>query len=216
MKAALLFLQAATGAMAPAPTMDAMRQQVTDAYRQEEARQDALPPAKDDAEKIIRLGTLDQVGRITMMKLDWSSVPADQQPVWRGAILAEISRHDRLNQERLKMLIPEEGWFRISLYGKEAARAAFLIVQHAVDDPALMRGTLNRMEALLPLYDRVAMTFDKKPQRYGTQVNCVDGRWQPTDLEAPDAVNTRRQAVGMTQTIEQYLAMFDNAQCPKA
>ena len=42
------------------------------------------------------------------------------------------------------------------------------------------------------LYDRVAMTFDKKPQRYGTQVNCVDGRWQPTDLEAPDAVNARR------------------------
>lgn len=135
-----------------------------------------------------------------------------------------MSAHDQKYQNELQRLIPADGWFRISVYGKEAARSAFLVVQHAVNDMSLMRRVLKRLGELsregdaegqlyAMMYDRISLEFDGKPQLYGTQVKCEAGRWNAYNLHEKDDVNARRKSIGMKQTLEEYLAMFDNSQC---
>lgn len=46
------------------------------------------------------------------------------------------------------------------------------------------------------LYDRVAIA-EERPQRYGTQADCLDGEWKTKPLEQPDAVDALRASVGM-------------------
>jgi hypothetical protein len=207
-----------------APPAEQLVRQIEQAYKDVEAENAKLPPATTVAEKLIRLGKLDQAGRMAYMKFDLSAFPESSRASVRHQIFAEIGRHDLQFQNELKALLPAEGWFRTSVYGKEAARAAFLIVQHAVNDQELMRNTLVRLEKLVAegeaegqayamLYDRIALEFDHRPQRYGTQVKCISGQWQPNDLEDPASVNERRKSIGMNQTVEQYLEMFDNSQC---
>jgi hypothetical protein len=121
-------------------------------------------------------------------------------------------------------MMPATGWFTRSKYGKRASDAAFLIVQHAVNDPDLMRDGLKRMTPFVGtgeiddqqyalLYDRISLQFDYKPQRYGSQVVCRAGTWQPDTLEDPDHVDERRKAVGMRQTEAEYLKYFGKMPC---
>lgn len=220
----LLLLLAVASVNGASPTPEQLVTQIKAAYAEVEAEHAKLPPPANISEKLIRLGKLDQAGRMAFMKLDLSTFPEADRPSVQHQIFAEIGRHDLRHQNELKTLMPSEGWFRLSVYGKEAARAAFLIVQHAVNDQELMRNTLARLEkfvaegeaegqAYAMLYDRIALEFDHRPQRYGTQVKCISGQWQPNELEDPTNVNERRKSIGMTQTIEQYLQMFDNNQC---
>ena len=58
------------------------------------------------------------------------------------------------------------------------------------------------------LYDRVALEFDNKPQRYGSQLKCINGVMTPHNLEDPDNVDRRRARIGMKQTMKEYLALF--------
>ena len=55
------------------------------------------------------------------------------------------------------------------------------------------------------LYDRIALTFDHKPQRYGSQVECVHGAYALQALEDPGHVDERRRAVGLKQTEADYV-----------
>ena len=194
------------------------------AYVAVEQRQAALPPAADDRERLERLGELDQQARIVWEKIDLSRLPEDQRALANAALAAEITAHDVADQTALKRLIPAEGWFRKSVVGKKAALAAFLIVQHAETDPDLMRATLPKIEAMVKqseasgeqyalLYDRVTLSFDKKQQRYGTQLGCVNGKWAALNLEDPDRVDERRTSLGM-QPEASYLAGFRELPCP--
>src|SRR5438270_2438863 len=86
--------------------------------------------------------------------------------------------HDR-NAARLTDIIAEHGWPGRSLVDEDGARAAWLILQHAIGHPALQRrglvllqeavaqGEVPALEAAM-LEDRVAF-FEGRPQRYGTQ-----------------------------------------------
>lgn len=217
-------LQAAAVAVNPSPSLEDFQRQIRDAYVAVEAEQRKMPPPANVSEQLIRLGAEDQAGRTAFQKLDFSAVPEGQRAAWRAAIFNEIGLHDQVCQKALKKLIPADGWFKISVYGKEAARSAFLIVQHAVNDKDFMRSVLAKLGELARegeaegqfyamMYDRISLQFDQKPQLYGTQVACKDRRWQPTNLFEADKVNERRKAIGMTQTLEQYLTMFDDAQC---
>ena len=122
-------------------------------------------------------------------------------------------------------MTPPSGWFDRELYGDKAASAAFLIVQHATNDPQLMRDTLAKLEPLARqrkidggqyalMYDRVALEFEHKPQRYGSQVSCTAGSWRADDVEDPARLDERRRAVGLKQTEAEYLALFKARPCP--
>jgi hypothetical protein len=104
--------------------------------------------------------------------------------------------------------VAAHGWFPISTWGEAAGRAAWLLVQHADNDPGFQREVLARMEPLVAskeiepsnyalLFDRVARA-EGKPQRYGSQGECTGpGVWVAADTEDPAGLDRRRASVGL-------------------
>ena len=196
------------------------------AYLKVEAEQAALPPPVSDSERLERLFDLDQAGRVAEEKIDISISRLDniQRMVAMDKVWSEIQDHDLADQKALKAMMPAKGWFSGEAYSKKASLAAFLIVQHAGKDPELMRQTLAKLEPLAKtsavyggqyalMYDRVALEFDHKPQRFGSQVECRQGAWRPRDLEDPEHVDQRRKAVGLSETEAEYLKHFGDLAC---
>ena len=128
---------------------------------------------------------------------------------------------DKANQQALLAMVPPEGWFPISRYGPEAAKAAFLIVQHG--DPTLWRRFLPVIERMAKtgeaegtayalMYDRLALS-EGRPQRFGSQMDCRGGRYAPAEpLEDPKALDERRLAYGLKPYAE-YLKLFETNSC---
>jgi len=115
--------------------------------------------------------------------------------------------HQR-NAARLAALIDAHGWPGRSRVGQDGARAAWLILQHAIGNPPLMRrgltlllggvseGEVSPVEVAM-LEDRIR-TFEGRSQRYGTQFDWDEhGRLSPLPLEDPAGVDTRRRAIGL-------------------
>jgi hypothetical protein len=123
----------------------------------------------------------------------------------------------RLTSKLLKM-VPPKGWFLTSVYGDQAAGAAFLIIQHSeiehwrrfvpILEPLVARGEVDGQSYGL-MYDRLAIN-EERPQRYGTQMTCVGGRWviDYANLEDPETADARRQAMGFLQTLAEYETNF--------
>ena len=217
-----LLWSAAAAIAAPeslSPQASALIAPVHQVYLTLEDEHASYPPAMTRADKLDRLYDFDQAGRGVMQNVDLSMLPKDQQKLAKDAMNAEIERHDIANQKILKALIPAEGWFKASIDGERATLTAFLIVQHATNDPQLMRDSLPRLKAAVDageasaqwyalLFDRVAVEFDHKPQRYGTQLNCVQGKWQLDKVDDPANLDARRKTVGLSESEADYLKHF--------
>lgn len=127
-----------------------------------------------------------------------------------GGPTAEANRRmrevDRDNLEYLKKLVAEVGWIDLRRFGKEAAQAAFLIVQHGGDLrlrltvlPEMRRemDELGSGEDYALLYDRTRLQLGRK-QLYGTQVHVgADGVVFVLPLEDPPSVDLRRLDIGL-------------------
>jgi hypothetical protein len=119
---------------------------------------------------------------------------------------------DGKNRGRLKEIVMRYGWPGISLVGKDGEQAAWLLVQHADADREFQKSCLQLMEALPDgevhqqaiayLTDRV-LVGEKRPQRYGTQ---MDAEFRPRPLEDPANVDARRAKVGLPPLAE-YIQM---------
>jgi hypothetical protein len=101
------------------------------------------------------------------------------------------------NAARLKEIIDLIGWPTRTKVGKDASEAAWLIVQHAIGEPAFMKRCyallMESMEDINPqnaayLYDRICY-FEGRPQKYGTQYD--DGGLYP--VENKKETNALRQ-----------------------
>lgn len=177
------------------------------------ADQAALPPPRDDAEKLLRMRDLEQAPRAALGKIDFSKIPPADRKNASAAIWQQIIPIDEANQKALLEMLPPEGWFTISRYGKEASRAAFLIVQHGnvelwrrfvpVLEPLAAKGEVEPSQYAL-MYDRLEMTEGRK-QRYGSQMSCKAGKWIPAPIEAPDGLDARRAKLSM-EPYASYLA----------
>lgn len=107
-------------------------------------------------------------------------------PYFRAQLGALMASEDFRNTAMLKKIVEEHGWPRRSVVGDSAARMAWLIAQHADQDPAFQLRALRLMEPLTAqkevsspdfayLYDRVMLKIAGK-QRYGTQfASCEAG-----------------------------------------
>ena len=114
----------------------------------------------------------------------------------------------RANAERLRAIIAEHGWPGRALVGDEGAKAAWLVAQHAIGEPAFQREALRLLREAsasgdVPqwmgayLEDRIAY-HEGRPQRYGTQlVHDDEGLPVPYDIADPDQVDALRRAAGM-------------------
>ncbi len=148
------------------------------------------------------LRALDQ--RPMMTGVDLSGLSEPEQREARAVIDAEINRLNAENVEALLAMIPAEGWFSSKVYGQEAATGAFLIIQHSNMDlqkrflPVIEhmagRGDALKSEYAL-MYDRIAVA-EGRLQRYGTQMQCVDGFMRPFPTEDPDQLEARRAPMG--------------------
>ena len=191
-------------------------------YRDALAKEASLPPATSDADRLVRLAAIDQAGRTSLSTIKFDGLNEAEKSAARTAMSAEISAHDEADLEALKGLLPNAGWFRISIVGREAAKAAFLIAQHATD-LEFQKDVLARMKPLFGtteldgqlyglLYDRISLR-EGRGQTYGTQVACQNGRYLPTDLSDPDHVDERRRLAGFKETEAQYLERFKDEPC---
>jgi hypothetical protein len=117
------------------------------------------------------------------------------------------------NALRLQAIMAEVGWPTERLVGKPAAKAAWLIAQHAISKPEFQRSCLKLLaeaarEHTVPLWqpavleDRIRM-FENRQQLYGTQLEPdAHGKMRPHEIEDPERVDERRHAVGLEPLAE--------------
>lgn len=123
----------------------------------------------------------------------------------------------RRNSARLSAIFDACGWPGLSLAGEDGEGAAWLIVQHAIGEPAFQRRGLEllkeaaaRAEApewqVAYLEDRIR-ACEGRPQIYGTQYDWDEnGEMSPYPrIEDAEHVNERRRAAGLA-TLEENLA----------
>ena len=120
------------------------------------------------------------------------------------ARMAEVHRR---NAARLSAILDRHGWPGPALVGEDGSAAAWLVLQHAIGDPPLMRRGLALLGALAPgdvepaqlamLEDRVR-AFEGRPQQYGTQYDWdEEGQLAPLPIEDPGRVDELRRSVGL-------------------
>ncbi|MFI2347072.1 DUF6624 domain-containing protein [Streptomyces sp. NPDC019443] len=134
----------------------------------------------------------------------------NEQLAWRRL----TARHgDRLNE-----IMDEFGWPTADLVGEEAARAAWLVAQHAdrqldvqrralqLLQQAVTAGSASRRE-LAFLRDRMLVNEGRR-QICGTQIAGVrDGAPVPWPSEDPDRMDALRAEVGI-EPFDEYVAKF--------
>lgn len=159
---------------------------------------------------------------VTMMTEDQRLL----QQLFNSGELPSESYHPRMkalheyNASRLKEIIGVHGWPGISLVGEEAAKSAWLVVQHSVSDPEFMGECVSLLEdavaredvagwQLALLQDRVC-TLSGKPQHYGTQFDVDDNGWPiPFPIEDSATVNERRVRLGLNTLEERQEQMTE-------
>jgi len=134
--------------------------------------------------------------------------PRGEMPDEARAFMDELQEVDRENTEWLKSIVRARGWPGRSVVGADAARAAWLLAQHADRDPAFQKECLALLEQAVEggeaershaayLTDRVLLA-EGRSQRYGTQLTrSPTGEMMPRPIEDPEGVEDRRATVGL-------------------
>lgn len=194
---------------------------VTNAIAQEKERQSRLPAPASIREQLERMGRLDQVGRRAISDIDFRRLSIEDGRKVNGAIAEAIEPIDQANVEALLKIMPKEGWFTISEVGPEASAAAFHIVQHS--DLALRKQVLPRLEHLAQsgeiqgtdyafMFDRVAIG-EGRPQRYGTQFRCREGKQESYPIESVEQAEELRRSLNFQQSLAESLAIQVGRPC---
>lgn len=143
---------------------------------------------------------------------------ADADQRIRTAALRATNFHgilevDARHLQRMKQIVRQHGWPGRSLVGEDGAHAAWLLVQHATQDPdfmnrcrGLMERAVKRGEASAKDYaflvDRVRLQRGKA-QLYGTQfIQDSRGRLILQPLKDPEDVDERRWKMGLEPLAE--------------
>ena len=134
------------------------------------------------------------------------------------------------NAHRLNEIIDQYGFPSLEKVGKEASKAAWLVVQHAISLPSFMKKYRDMImstqdlgqhskEQLAYLSDRIAV-YEERPQLYGTQFDWDSaGKLSPQVYDDLVEVNKRRKSIGWNSLEEQTQiirsqAQKDNNHCP--
>jgi len=210
-------LIAALGTAQLSPAAEAALRPLTDAIAEARAEQAALPADAGPRARLKVAMALDQGPLLAMHHVDLSRLSEADRSAARAETDARIAAINEETVRTVVSLAPEAGWFSNVVYGQEAATGAFLVVQHA--DTALQKRFLPALEAMADrgealkwqyamLYDRIAVA-EGRPQRYGTQLHCVDGRMVPEIIEDPERLEERRAPMDFRwPNYEAYLANF--------
>ena len=138
---------------------------------------------------------------------------ADEDAAEFKSITEEMANVDAENTNWMKPVVTKHGWPTETLVGKDGAKAAWLLVQHADADREFQRRCLRLMTELpfgeVPrrdvayLTDRLLVANGKK-QTYGTQCVFQNGKVVPKPIEDAENVDQRRAKVGLP-SLNEYL-----------
>jgi hypothetical protein len=129
--------------------------------------------------------------------------------------------HDE-NATLLARVFETIGWPGRHVLSEDGARAAFVILQHAIGHPALQRRGLELMLDAIPagqanaldaayLSDRIAV-FEGREQTFGTQFDWdANGQLSPAPVRDPDTLDERRASVGLPPIADSIAEMRANA-----
>ncbi|MDP1736291.1 MAG: hypothetical protein Q8L23_02500 [Caulobacter sp.] len=175
-----------------------------------------------DARELFRRARIDQVYRAalyykTRQELLGGGATSQDDIDLKSLVWSKIAEIDAENKLWLKATLARIGWFRISIYGSSASHVAWLIVQHADQDPTWQKEVLEVLRPLAAqgevswrdvayLEDRIAAA-ESRPQVYGTQGKCQSGAWSPFEISDPEQVDERRIAIGLAP-IDEYAKQF--------
>jgi hypothetical protein len=177
------------------------------------------PPNAELRDELKRMVKEDQAARAKLLEAMAKQPPANAAAKRADTPeLKQLADIDAKNTARMKQIVDKYGWPGESLVGTEGARNAWLLVQHADADRPFQKRCLQFMETALKkndasktdyayLTDRV-LCADGQKQRYGTQFENKDGKWQPKPMEDPANVDTRRKEMGMPPLAE-YAKMIE-------
>jgi hypothetical protein len=130
----------------------------------------------------------------------------------------EMKELHNKNAKILNDIIDTIGYPTIDKVGKEANEAAWLVIQHSIEQPefmkkcaALLKNAVNENKAdpksLAYLTDRIAV-FEDKLQLYGTQFDWDEnGNLSPNFFDDLTKVNERRKSIGLNTLEEQIEIM---------
>jgi hypothetical protein len=178
------------------------------------------PAAATDAERLERMGAIDQSWRRHMGELRLEGLSAEEVREAYAAIVARTEPIDRLHRDQVLAMLPDEGWFSFSAYGHEASKAAFHIINHSDHETRLkVLPAIERMAAageadptaFAAMYDRVQKAQDR-PQRYGTQFDCVEHRPVLYRLEDPTRVEEFRREMKFGMTLADHVRGLEERQ----
>ncbi len=140
---------------------------------------------------------------LEMARIDQQARDGD----WSPPMIEKMLAVDAANLPEIRRIVADHGGLPRALQvGADGVAAAWLLVQHADGDADFQRQVLGGIMPLVEsgevsahdfvlLTDRVLVNAGK-PQRYGSQLAAVGGKWQPKPMEAPEQVDQRRAAVG--------------------
>jgi len=222
-----ILLSAAGPVSAQAPSAEAKLQNVRRHLNSLRTDFEKIPANPDDPEwikkKLAYMREVDQYVRFQWMDNmeGRTGLDGEQKGIFNKKVGEMMAELDPQNTAELKKLLDARNgrWFTISEVGKETATSAWLLVQHADQNPAFQEEVLKKMNALPPgevdpkniayLDDRVAVKAGR-PQLYGTQFHCVDGKPQPQGADAMDLPETdrRRAELGLAPVAE-YAKNFE-------
>lgn len=159
---------------------------------------------EDIAERVIKLKNAD---------LELRNKLIQSRQLGEGYNEEMASLHSR-NAKILDEIIDTIGYPTADKVGKEASEAAWLIIQHAIGQPAFMKKSakllavaVNENKAdpigLAYLTDRIAI-LEGRPQLHGTQFDWdQNGEMKPNQYDDIAEVNLRRKALGLNTLEEQ-------------
>lgn len=165
-------------------------------------------------ESIARLGARDQLVRQKISQ--WKKrleLSAEEKALFDRDSAQYMTHIDEANTEELKRLLKDISWKELSSVGGDLFIKAFFVVQHSPDhefqaevlaelEPLVAEGLIDTQQYVY-LFDRVKLR-NGELQLYGTQMTCVDGNYEVTDLQAPDTVDERRVEMGL-QPLDEYI-----------
>ena len=138
----------------------------------------------------------------------------------------EMKEMHNKNALELNEIIDDIGYPTIDKVGKEASEASWLVIQHAIGQPAFMKKCLLLLERavneckadpidLAHLKDRI-LVFQDRPQYYGTQYDWDEnGELSPNIMDDAVKVDERRKSIGLNSIEEQTKVIRNHAKLEK-
>jgi Family of unknown function (DUF6624) len=120
----------------------------------------------------------------------------------------------RRNGDRLGEMVDAHGWPGATMVGEDGADAAWLVLHHAIGDPALQRRCLPLLEDAaakgeIPAWHPATLLdgirfHEGRPQVYGSMFDWDEsGRLVPWAIEDAEGVDERRASVGLPPLADQ-------------